>query len=235
MHGHAARPVPMSAVEMEMKLNRIKMTWLIAAMLLVIVTAGCDQLSTDNKSAVSATVVVDLEAIAKVTGQNAVIEEQMEATRNEVNATINTLIADLEKRLEEAQLELGDSPGAEAQMGFQELRARAQQQLAQQRSVGQQMIQEYQAGLVADFRNTVKPIAAEIAKARGSNIILVFDPMMLWFDPTSDITDEVIGVLRDRSIEFPSAEAPEVAAAPAAPAPAAPAAPAAPEAAPAAE
>lgn len=176
-------------------------------MLLVLAMTGCDQLSTGKSTAASTIVVIDLEAIAKVTGQNAVIEERMAATREEVNGTITALIADLEKRLAEAQAGLGDSPDQEAQQEFQQLTVRAQQQLAQQRGVAQQLIQEYQTGLIADFRNTVKPVAAEIATARGADAILIFDPLMLWFNSSTDITDEVIGAMRDRNISFPEANA----------------------------
>ena len=46
------------------------------------------------------------------------------------------------------------------------------------------------------------PVAAKIASARGASVILIYDPMMLWFDPSIDITDKVIGALRDQSVEF---------------------------------
>lgn len=175
-------------------------------MLMVFLIAGCDQLSTGNNAAAPTTVVIDLEAIAKVTGQDAEIEKRMEVAREELNGQLTGVIAELERQLAEEQAKLGDSPDQAAQQRFQQIATQAQQQLAQQRAVAQQEAQQYQAGLVADFRNTVKPISAEIAAARGANVVLIFDPMMLWFNPSIDITDEVIGALRDRNIEFSTGE-----------------------------
>jgi Skp family chaperone for outer membrane proteins len=162
------------------------------------------------------TAVIDLEAIAKATGQEAVLEQQMATAREELNNQLTVVIAELEKQLAEEQAKLGDSPDQAEQQRFQQITAQAQQQLAQQRTQAQQQIQRYQAGLIADFRDTVKPISAEIATSRGADVILIFDPMMLWFEPSIDITDEVIGVLRDRNIEFPTNEGILVGAAPAA-------------------
>ena len=181
------------------------MTWPLAAMLLALVTTGCDQFQT-GKTATTATVVIDLEAVAKATGQDTAIEQQMTAAREELNSQLTAVIAELEKQLAEEQAKLGDSPDQAAQQRFQQIAAQAQQQLAQQRAQAQQQAQQYQAALVAGFRDTVKPVTAEIATARGADVVLIFDPMMVWFNPSIEITGEVIAALRDQNIEFPTSD-----------------------------
>lgn len=196
MHGRAAD----IRSNGETNLHTLKMSRLLAALLLAVVMSGCDQFPVGG-SANATTVVVDLEAVAKVTGQDTVIAQKMTTMREELNIQLNDFIADLEQQLVEAQAELGDSSDEAAQT-LQEIAAQAQQQLAQQRTLAQQKAQQYQTGLVLDFRKTVEPVAAKIASARGASVILIYDPMMLWFDPSIDITDEVIGALRDQSVEF---------------------------------
>ena len=186
-------------------MNRSMMTWPLAAMLLALGTTGCDQFQT-GKTATTATVVIDLEAVAKATGQDTVIEQQMTAAREELNSQLTAVIAELEKQLAEEQAKLGDSPDQAEQQRFQQIAAQAQQQLAQQRGQAQQQAQQYQAALVAGFRDTVKPITAEIATARGADVVLIFDPMMVWFNPSIEITGEVIAALRDQNIEFSTSD-----------------------------
>ena len=186
-------------------MNTLRMTRLVAVLFLAIVISGCDQLSTGGGGNATS-VVVDLEAIAKVTGQDVVIEQKMTAMREDLTNQLGTLAAELERQLAEEQGKLDDSSDEEAQQRFQQMTVQAQQQMAQQRTLAQQKAQQYQTGLVSDFRKTVEPISAKIASASGASVILLFDPMMLWFDPSIDITDDVIDALRDQNIEFSSTD-----------------------------
>lgn len=203
MHGRAASIRSNGGTN----LNTFKMTWLVTPLLLAAVLSGCDQLPTGG-SAATTTVVIDLEAVAKVTGQDAVIEQKMTAMREDLSSQLTAMAADLEKQLLEEQAELGDSSDEAAQQRFQQITVQAQQQMAQQRALAQQKAQQFQTGLVTEFRNTVQPISAKIAAARGASVILIFDPMMLWFEPSLDITDEVIDAIRDQNVEFSSTDIP---------------------------
>jgi Skp family chaperone for outer membrane proteins len=187
----------------EINLNTLRMARLIAALFVAIVISGCDGLPTGG-SGNATSVVIDLEAVAKVTGQDVVIEQKMTAMREELTNQLSVFAADLERQLVEERGKLGDSSDEAAQQNFQQIAAQAQQQLAQQRTLAQQKAQQYQTGLVSDFRKTVEPISAKIASARGAGVILLFDPMMFWFDPSIDITDDVIDALRDQDVEFSS-------------------------------
>ena len=52
--------------------------------------------------------------------------------------------------------------------------------------------------MILRFRRDVAEIAQEIANRAGSKLVLVSNYETIWFDPTADITDEVIAVMRAR-------------------------------------
>lgn len=161
--------------------------------LIVLSIAACDKLPGAGGPGV---VVVDLETIAKATGQDTRIEQQMTAARAEANAKLTEVATDLEAQLNEEREKLGDSASEAEQQALRQLTATAQQQFAQAQTQAQQNVQQYQAGLVVEFQEKVQPIAAEIAATRGANVALIANPSLFWFDASADITDEVLAVMR---------------------------------------
>lgn len=161
--------------------------------------AGCGPLS--GKGDV---VVLDLAAVAKATGQDKVIEEQMAAARETLAAQLLQIAGDLEKQLQSEQSRRGGAVAAAKEKEFQQLTAQARQQLAQTQALAQQKAQDFQTGLAASYRQAVQPIVAEIARSRGAAVVLVADATMLWFDPATDITAEVIAELRANPVTFPA-------------------------------
>jgi Skp family chaperone for outer membrane proteins len=193
-------------------LNKLNLTQLIVASLLAVGMTGCEQMRGAGGGA--STAVIDLEAIAKATGQDAVFEQEMTAVRQDLNQQITAVAAELESQLADEKVKFGDPMNEEEQQLLQQLTMQAQQQLSQRQAQAQQQAQQYQMTMVTEFRNKVQPIAAEIAAGRGADMILISDPAMLWFDPSIDMTEEVIGALRDRKVQFSADSAVESVAAP---------------------
>ena len=131
----------------------------------------------------------------------------MEAARIELNTQLTQIAGDLEKKLQDEQVRRGGAAAASRAEGFAQLTALARQQLAQTQAIAQQKAQEFQLGLVSQYRQTVQPVAAEIARSRGASVLLVADPTMLWFESDVDITDEVIAELRARAVAIPEVSA----------------------------
>jgi hypothetical protein len=50
----------------------------------------------------------------------------------------------------------------------------------------------------------VSEIAQAIAKRAGSKLVLVSNYETIWFDPSADITDEVISIIRARGTQKPA-------------------------------
>ncbi len=168
--------------------------------------SGCGSLSGDSE-----VVVIDLAAVAKATGQDKAMAEQLEAARRELGTQLAQVAGDLEKQLQVEQTRLGGAVAASREKEFQQLTAQARQQLADTQALAQQKAQDFQVELAANYRRAVEPVAAEIARSRGAAVVLVADATMLWFDSAADITDEVIADLRARpaALALPSVAAPE--------------------------
>jgi Skp family chaperone for outer membrane proteins len=141
-------------------------------------------------------VVIDLEAIASAIGQDVVIQEQMIAAREELNSQLTEMAADLEAMLEAEQAKLDAAPGPAQQEAFEQIQLEAQQKFAQAQAEAQLEAQRYQAGLVNEFHQQVKPVAAQVSAKYGARITLLADPSALWFDDSADITEEIIAILQ---------------------------------------
>lgn len=163
----------------------------LAPLFLAALAAGCGVGPGDGKVA-----VLDVAAVAKATGQDVVLNSQAEAARKRLEEQLVQIAADLEKELQAEQAKRGGAAAAAKEQSFQLLAAQARQQLAQTQLVAQQKAQEYQLELATQYRQSVKPVAEKIARARGASVILVAGPTLLWFEPALDITAEVIGELR---------------------------------------
>jgi Skp family chaperone for outer membrane proteins len=148
--------------------------------------------------------VVDLAAVAKATGQDKVMAEQLDAARRELGTQLTQIAGDLEKQLQAEQSRLGGAVAAAREKEFQQLTAQARQELAGTQALARQKAQDYQVGLAAGYRRAVQPVVAEIAKSKGAAVVLVSDATMLWFDAAVDITDEVIAELRSNPVTVPA-------------------------------
>jgi Skp family chaperone for outer membrane proteins len=162
--------------------------FLIAAFL-----TGCTQSQDADSLPV---VVIDLEAIASAIGQDVVIEEQLIAARQELNTQLTEMAADLEAMLEAEQAKLDAAPGPAQQEEFEQIQLEAQQKFAQAQAEAQQEAQRYQAGLVNEFHQQVKPVAAQVSAKYGARITLLANPSAFWFDDSAEITEEIIAILQ---------------------------------------
>jgi Skp family chaperone for outer membrane proteins len=163
--------------------------------LIALSIVACEQMPGTGAPSV---VVVDLEMIAKTTGLDTEIEQQMTNARNEANAKLNEVAVDLESQLNQEREKLGDEASEADQQALRQLTAQAQQQFAQAQNQAQQNVQQYQASLVVEFQEKVQPIAAEIAAKRGATLALIAGPTLFWYDPSADITAEVLAEMQAR-------------------------------------
>jgi Skp family chaperone for outer membrane proteins len=169
--------------------------------------AACDRLPGGPS-----TVVVDLAAVAKATGQDVAMQKQMEDGRNELTAQLQEVAANLEKELNEQRDNLGESPTDAEQQSLQQKITEAQQQYSQSQAAAQQQVQQFEAGLVLQYRESLQPIVREIAKAHGASVVRLTDTSLIWFDPEVDITAEVIAAVRAQAPTAAAESAPPSAA-----------------------
>ncbi|MAT66560.1 MAG: hypothetical protein CMN57_13080 [Gammaproteobacteria bacterium] len=146
--------------------------------------------------------VVDITAVAKALGRDEVMEQQLAATRDQLNRQLDEITHDLNSQLEEKQAELAEQADEAQTQELQALALQARQTLEQTRALAQQKALAYRSSLVLAFQEEVRAEAAEIARQRGATSVMLANVATLWFDPRTDITGEVIARMRaaaDRS------------------------------------
>jgi Skp family chaperone for outer membrane proteins len=172
--------------------SRFKLYLVLVASVLVL--GGCNQMPAGGGSA--GIVVMDLAAIAKATGQDEVIRMEADAARAELGAQLQALAANLEQQISAEREKAGITPSDADAQRLQEITMQALQQINNAQMQAQNQAGQVEGDLVANFREQVSPLAEKIAKEKGASAVLAADAYLFWFDPTADITDEVIAAWR---------------------------------------
>jgi Skp family chaperone for outer membrane proteins len=154
--------------------------------------AGCDQIGVGG----SGVAILDLSAVAKATGQDEAIRQQAEAARAELGAQLQQLATNLEAQLAEEREKVGVPPSEADVQRLQEMTAQARQQINDAQTLAQNQAGQFENTLVTEFRAKIDPLAEKIARQRGASAVLAADSYLFWFDPETDITDEVIAAWR---------------------------------------
>lgn len=175
---------------------------LIAAMSL----GGC---RLDTGTAPTQVAVVDLVVVAKALGRDEAMDQRLMEATEQLNAQLQEIASDYSSQLEDEKKKLGKKPEKEDEQRLTTLTQQARLQIQQTRLLAEQKAAQFRTRLIQDFRNEVGDVAAGIAKSRGASQVLVAGANTLWFDPSADITDEVIAKLRARPKQSPAATTPE--------------------------
>jgi Skp family chaperone for outer membrane proteins len=158
---------------------------------------GCDKLP---GGAGPGTLIVDLAAVAKATGQEESMQSRAQTAREEINARLVETAGNLEQRIEQERESYGDTRTVEQQQQLQQTMTQAQQQYGQLQTEAQQQLQQLEVNMVVEFRELIKPEAEKIARSRNAQLIMLADQSVFWLDPAIDITGDVIGALRAEGI-----------------------------------
>ena len=156
---------------------------------------GCNQLGIPSNNAV---LIVDMTAVAKATGRQEVMQKELEFANIQLTEQLKLIVSHLEENVTEEKEKLGKKPTPEEQRQFDILVLQAQKQLQDTKNLAVQQSTEFRSELILDFRNEVSNIAQQIANKQGSKLVMVVGQETLWFDSNSDITDEVIAIMRER-------------------------------------
>ncbi|MEO0974245.1 MAG: OmpH family outer membrane protein, partial [Pseudomonadota bacterium] len=140
--------------------------------------------------------VVDVPAVARALGRDDLISARV----TEVNNSLRTQLVDLSQKMQaELQIQrdaLGESASEEALGDFEQTLSRANDEFEKVQRAALVRSRQARDALVSTFRREVVQVAQEVAAARGVSAILTVDASLLWFEPTLDMTDEVIASMR---------------------------------------
>jgi len=182
----------------------------VACLAAVLLIAGCDRIPGMGPD----TLIVDLAAVAKATGQEQSMQTQAKTAREEFNAKLVESGRNLEQQIAQERTRIGDTPNQEQELQLQQMTVQAQQRYAQLQAEAQQNVQQFEINLVLEFRERVKPFAEKIARSRNAKVILLADQIVFWLEPGVDMTGEVIAALRAEDV-FSGTDTDQASAAPA--------------------
>lgn len=208
-----AFPADLPIVEMAM----IRPVLLLLSVCILI--SGCDKLADSSarldksvSAGASKVAVIDIDAVAKALGRDEVVKQQIQAAGQQLRQQLTEFSSGLQTKLNEEKSKLGSEPSADERQQLQEKLLAAQQQVQQSQVLARQKAAQFQNQLALQFRNEMRPVAAEIARKQGASTVLLANTL-LWFDAPIDITGAVIDAM---SAKGAATAAPAVA--PAAPA-----------------
>jgi len=165
--------------------------WMVfATVAMAIVLSGCKP--------TGRSVVLDLDAVAKATGRDVLIGRAVESATHQLNVQLVQAARDMDEEIKQLQAKIGTSPTPQQQAELQRARARAQQNIQNNKLVAETARNRVRAEQILLFRNEVRPIAAEIARQHNAEIVIIPNDNVVWHATSVDITGEVITQWRAR-------------------------------------
>ena len=144
-------------------------------------------------------VVMDLDAVAKAMGRDVAIAARVEAATQQLNTQLLQAARDMEEELTKLQTQIGSSTNPDQLDQLRQARLRVQQNIQNNKLVAENARNRVRSEQILILRNEVRPIAAQIAKSRQAEVVLLSSQDVMWFAPSADITSEVIADMRARA------------------------------------
>ncbi|MGH8498166.1 MAG: OmpH family outer membrane protein [Methylococcales bacterium] len=141
-------------------------------------------------------VVVDVISVARALGRDEIIQQKLEEANALLNDQLTQISTSLEQQLREEQSRLDESKSPANRQKIDNLTLQTQLKLRQSQLLAKQKAEQFRSKLLSDFREEVLKAASGIAKGRRALSIQIANNDLLWYDPSVDITAEVIKVLR---------------------------------------
>lgn len=149
----------------------------------------------------NATVIVDLEAVLKATGQDEIINNNMKAVNADLTLQLGDIVTNFNKQLARQKKKYGADITVDEQQKMQEMLIKANQLLSQKQIEANLKAKQHKEGLINVWRKKIQPLVRSIADKKGAKVVLVQSLSVMWFDSVIDITDEVIAALRKKPVK----------------------------------
>lgn len=169
----------------------------ILTLLVILFTTGCNLTSPGSQT--TTPMVVDLSAVARALGRDEAMQRQLDDAYQTLNLQLGEIGLELEMALKESKENL-DANSENSKAEYDKLIKQAQLQLQKTQQLAIQKGTLYRNRLLNQFRQEVLDAAKGIAASRGSMAVVAANNSILWYSSSIDITDETIGVLRERQV-----------------------------------
>lgn len=164
--------------------------------------SGCKPLDSllGNKSGpdvqvrlVNAFAIVDLDEIARRLGRDDALRQALQLRQNQLSGNLTQVRDQYLEQARSLQKQLGDKPSAEDQKKLTDAVNQMNAKLSDLRQQAAANLSQEQVNLVQKFRSEIRPFAVGIARERGFATILIKNENLIFaYDPSSDITEEVV-------------------------------------------
>ena len=171
-----------------------KLKSLLLLSLIVFFASACDQMG--SLAGRSSTVIVDLNAVAQALGRDELMQKEVQVAETKLKEQLTKIAESIQGKISEEKKKLGSKRNKENDAKLQQLAVQAQQTFRKEQMAAEQQASLFRKQLVAKFREEVKLAAEPVARDRGADMIKLVSDDLLWFDPSIDVTGEVISQMR---------------------------------------
>lgn len=136
--------------------------------------------------------IVDLEEVARELGRDKEMVAALQAHRGALSQQLVSAQQQVNQELTNLRAKLGPAPTQDQTRDLQSTAAKYQQQLAQMQNQATVQLNEQGKKVLNDFRDSARPVAIEVASAKGLTTVMTKDDAVVFaFDSAVDITAEV--------------------------------------------
>jgi Skp family chaperone for outer membrane proteins len=137
--------------------------------------------------------VIDIERVAKETGQSEAINKELDAYKQQLQSKLTEVQTNLTKQINDKKDAIGKKPTEAQREELAQLFGNAKKQYQQAQQTATQNLESKRSQLIISVRDKIRPVARKVANSRGKNVVLVkSDILILDYDTSADITDAVI-------------------------------------------
>jgi len=138
--------------------------------------------------------VLDIDAVAAELGVEGSVVAQLQTLQNNLNTELQSARANLQNQMNTAEQAVGQNPTPQQRQQLVQANQQLNAQFNQLQGQARQALTQERARLINDFREKLRPIALEAAKAKGLDVVLmkVTPPVYVFTDAvdiTADTTD----------------------------------------------
>ncbi|HAI14017.1 MAG TPA: hypothetical protein DCM28_20095 [Phycisphaerales bacterium] len=151
---------------------------------------GCEQKK--SAPAVGNVAVVDMDQIAQATGFDKALDQQMTQLNQQIGSHLQQLQKQIQSQLESKQKNWGESPTNQQKVEFEKLSMQLDQQYRAELNKAQQNSNQAHTTMVGQFRQKLDPIAMQVARERGFDIVISRTESVLMVSVNADITNDVL-------------------------------------------
>ncbi|MFG0334925.1 MAG: OmpH family outer membrane protein [Maioricimonas sp. JB049] len=147
--------------------------------------------------------VINLDLIAEKLDRDEAMAESLKSAAASLQEQLKTLQASYQSKLDQAVQQVSHEAPAEGDSEKQQVALLGRQlnvQLGEAKRQAQVQLTNHRQQLVAQFRAEVKPVAEQVARDRGLDIVITKnDTVVFAFASAVDITDDVVKALQAKA------------------------------------